>query len=82
MENSELDKRSYLIGYRDGQEEIPSRVKETCKWKYIGYHGFDFTYVYDTSCNKMFSLDERLKLTLDNNKYCLYCGKEIEEIKE
>lgn len=81
MENDiTLCKRSYLIGYWDGQEEIPSRVKEVCKWKQYIPPSYPVDWEeppvrYSPECDTSGWVSKKD----DSYKFCPYCSKPIEE---
>lgn len=72
-----IDRRSYLLGYQDGREQVPSKVKETCKWKPEEYWEMDVYFL--TSCDESACFGEG-NIQDNQYKFCPYCGKTIEEI--
>ena len=77
MENRDLEQRSYLLGYVDGIGKVPSKVKETCKWS-----APDGSYdIYNSECGTTLMLSQSEDIG-GEFKFCPFCGKEIEEIKE
>lgn len=54
-------------------------MSEKCKWQ-IGKDFDDITYI--TSCNEEVTIFEDYTPSDCNYKYCPYCGKEIEEVKD
>jgi hypothetical protein len=57
--------------------------KETCKWNNLrneSFYGCDDKYISGSDCEGVVKFID--KLCEMEFKYCPYCGKEIEEIKE
>jgi len=54
-------------------------MNDKCKW--VINESPDETIYYETSCNNAFTFIED-GIEDNNYKFCPYCGKEIEEVKE
>lgn len=83
MENNDLDKRSYLLGFYDAIDQSKSKNKETCVWSYENKDECDFNpfYIIKISCNNEKEFIVQFGSSIDYN-FCAYCGKHIEEVSK
>lgn len=56
------------------------KPKETCKWK-LSTDWYDDEIVYEASCDNSHWFEDG-NTRFNRFKWCPYCGKEIEEVKE
>lgn len=68
--------RSFMKVIEDGKLDI-KKQKETCKWRNWKSLEFNFNGVIPSCTNETTGINKVFTI-----KYCPYCGKEIEEIKE